>query len=170
MLRLALVLVAVIAAGTALHSTSAAFTDAQTTHFTISSGSVAIERTDGGFVFDSAPLAPGDSAHATATIANTGTLPLKLTLSRETLASTAPGGCPIRSALHLKITGLFDGPLADAPAHISVGSLAPGDSRSYGVTLTFAAQHGATEADNDNCFQGSVDREQFSWDAVEARA
>ena len=173
MLRRSLIVLAAVAAAlaavTTLRGTSAAFTDEQTTQFQLKTGSVAIERDGEGLVFTSAPLAPGDSAEATVTVKNAGTLPAKLTLTREQLESTSPGGCAVRDAMRLEVahgeTTISDGPLA---GDVELGTLAAGESRSYDVTLTFAAQHGASATDNDNCFQGSLDRERFGWRAVEA--
>ena len=173
MLRRSLIALAAVAAALAavatLRGTSAAFTDEQTTEFQLKTGSVAIQRDGDGLVFSSAPLAPGDSASATVKVTNTGTLPAKLTLSREQLESTSPGGCSVSDAMRLKVADgdatISDGPLA---GNVELGTLAAGESRSYDVTLIFAAQHGASATDNDNCFEGSLDRERFGWQAVQS--
>src|SRR4051812_875537 len=173
MLRRSLIALATVAAALAavatVRGTSAAFTDEQTAQIQLKTGSVAIERDAQGLVFTSAPLAPGDSADAAVTVTNTGTLPAKLTLTREQLESTSPGGCAVGDALRLKVARgdnvLADGPLGGA---IELGTFAAGEAGTYDVTITFAAQHGATAADNDNCFEGSLDRERFAWQAVEA--
>ena len=163
-----------VAAFSAVRGTYAAFTAEQAFPITVSSGSVALGHVDDALVFDSAPLAPGDAATATVELENKGTLPTELSLQRERIASTAPGGCDIRDALQLKVTSgddtLLDAPLASTAPGQSVGTIAAGARRTYEVTLTFAAQHGATDADNDNCFQGSTDQERFTWTAVEDRS
>ena len=183
MLRSALIAaIAVVAAlaviGT-LRGTSAAFTAEQSTTIQISTGSLAIKRDGAGLVFSSAALAPGDTATASVKVSNGGTLPYDLTLKRELLDSTAPGGCAVRDALTLKIVEvgagdarrtLTDGPLTAAPTGIALGTFAVGDARTYEFTVTFVAGHGATATDNDNCFQGSVDSERFGWDATEKAA
>ena len=175
-LIVAVLALAAVAAIGSLRGTSAAFTDEQTTEIAISTGSVAIERDGKGLVFSSAPLAPGDTASASVKVTNSGPLPVDLTLTRELLDSTAPGGCAVRDALTLKIvevaTGdvrrtLADGPLAGVPEHIALGTFEPGEARTYEITVTFVAEHGATATDNDNCFQDSVDRDRFSWVAAE---
>lgn len=163
-----------VAAVSAVRGTHAAFTAEQTFPITVSSGSVALAHVGDALVFDSAPLAPGDSATATVELENTGTLPSELTLQREKVTSTAPAGCDIRNALWLTVESgddtLLDAPLATASAAQVLGTLAAGASRTYDLTLTFKPQHGATDADNDNCFQGSTDQERFTWTAVEDRA
>lgn len=171
--RSLLVLGALLAATTGLHATGAAFTDAADHEWSVSTGSIALTRDGDGLVFSSAPLAPGDSATGTVTVRNTGDRALTLSLAREHLESTAPAGCAVRDALRLKVvqgtTTVVDAPVTEA-ASVDLGELAPAAAREYAFTLTFAPQHGATDADNDNCFQGSVDRERFTWHAVEAPA
>jgi hypothetical protein len=169
-----LIVGALIAATTGLTATKAAFTDAvPAVDWTITTGSIALERDGDGLVFSSAPLAPGDSATGTVVVRNVGDNLFKLSLGREGIESTAPAGCAVRDALHLKIvdgaTTLVDAPLPTAATSVDVGDLAPAASRTLTVTLTFAPQNGATDADNDNCFQGSLDRERFTWSAVETQ-
>lgn len=183
MIRAGLIIVAVVAlvtvAANAVRGTSSAFTDSHTTMLSVTSGGMAIKRDGDGLVFSSAALAPGDDATASVKVRNGGTLPADLTLTRETLGSTSPGGCAVRDALTLKIVEvgagdarrtLTDGPLAAAPTEIALGTFAVGDARAYEFTVTFVAGHGATATDNDNCFQGSVDSERFGWDATEKAA
>lgn len=170
---IALVLVVAAAAAiSTLHGTSAAFTAEQTAHLTIGTGSVALTDDGDALAFDAAALAPGDTAKATVTV-KAGSLPADVALSRQLLESTAPHGCAIRDALSLRVAEagrtLTDGPLASAAAELPLGRFAAGETRTYEIALTFAARHGATTADNDNCFQDSVDRERFTWSATEAR-
>jgi hypothetical protein len=180
MLRALLIAIAVVAvtsiAATTLHGTSAAFTDSQTIHLDVSSGGLSIERDGAGLVFSSTVLAPGDTATASVKVTNGGTLPYDLTLRRELVDAAAPGGCAIRDALTLKIVEiaaggtrrtLTDGPLTSAATEVALGAFAVGAARTYEMTVAFPAGHGATATDNDNCFQGSFDRERFSWAAEE---
>src|SRR4051794_30547021 len=180
MLRAALLaLAAALAAALTVagfHGTSAAFTDSQTFHIEVSSGGLAIQRDGAGLIFSPSALAPGDPATASVKVTNDGTLPYDLALTREMLGSTAPGGCAVRDALTLKIVEvtaggtrrtLADGALAGVPTRIALGTFAAGEARTYEVAVTFVAKHGATATDNDNCFQGSADRERFGWNAAE---
>ena len=183
MLRLTLIALAVLAAAvtvvtTGVRGTSAAFTDSETIEIGVSTGSVGIDRDGDGLVFSSAPLAPGDTARATVKVSNGGSLPIDMALARENQRSDAPNGCAVRDALGLKVVEvagterrtLVDGPLKSVAGSLALGAFAPGEERTYEVAVTFAPQHGATALDNDNCFQGSVDTERFSWQAVEARS
>ena len=172
LIRALLVVGAILAATSGLTATRAAFTDEQSFDWTLQTGTVALTSEGDGLVFSSAALAPGDAATGTVTVTNDGTEPLELSLARELLSSTSPGGCAVRDALRLKIaqgaTTLVDAPLATAAASLELDDLAPAASREYTFTLTFVPQHGAGDTDNDNCFQGSVDQERFTWNAVEA--
>ena len=163
-----------VAAVSAVRGTHAAFSAEESFPITVSSGSVALAHVGDALVFDSAALAPGDTATASVELENTGTLASELTLQREKVASTAPAGCDIRDALRLTVASgddeLLDAPLATAAASQALGTLAAGARRTYELTLTFEPQHGATDADNDNCFQGSTDQERFTWTAVEDRS
>lgn len=164
-------------------ATGAAFTDSETITVAISSGSVAIGHDGDGLEFSSAPLAPGDAAAATVRVTNSGTLAATLSLGREHLESTSPAGCAVRDALQLEIvedvdgdpgtagdrTRIADGALTDVAASAALGAIAPGAARTYELTLTFEAQNGASAADNDNCFEGSIDRERFTWSSVEVQ-
>jgi hypothetical protein len=178
----ALALLGAAAAG--VGSTEASFTDAASAQWSLRSGSLAIAVADHGFVLDGAPLAPGDVAAATVAVTSTGTLGASVRLTRDELASTAPAGCALRDALTLRIVKdrdgdpatttdrrvLFDAPLASAPERLALGVLAPGARRTYEVTFTYVAHGGATATDNDNCFEGSVARERFGFDADERSA
>jgi hypothetical protein len=180
--RAALAVGALAAAAVGVGASGAAFTDTWSTDWQITTGSVALAVDGDGLVFDSAPMAPGASATATATLHVRGSLPATVTLTRTELLSTAPGGCALRDALRISILKdrdgdpathgdrgtILDAALADVPARLDLGTLQPGDVRSYTVTLTFAARHGATATDNDNCFQGAVAHERFDWDAAQA--
>src|SRR3954452_4701823 len=180
MLRVAVILTSLVAvaavAATGLHGTSAAFTDSQTIHVDVSSGGLSIQRDGDGLVFSSAALAPGDTATGSVKVTNGDTLPYDLTLRRALLEAPSPAGCEVLDALTIKIVEvgagdarrtLADWPIAAAPTEIALGRFAPGDARTYEVTVTFVAEHGAAAADNDNCFQGSIDRERFGWMAAE---
>ena len=171
--RALLIVGALIVATTGLTSTYAAFTDGESYEWSIATGTIALERDGDGLVFSSAPLAPGDSATGTVTVRNVGDRAFSLSLAREGIESTAPAGCAVREALQLTIvqgaTTLVDAPLATAAASVEVGRIEPDAARTLTVTLTFAPQHGATDDDNDNCFEGSLDRERFTWHAVETQ-
>ena len=179
MRRSALIAVVAVAVATslaaAMRGTSAAFTDEQTTHMQITTGGVGLTRDGDGILFDTTPLAPGDTADATVKVTNSGSLPATVTFSRTDLGSTSPNGCDVRDALHLQVVEdggagrtLVDGAVTGASSGVDLGTFAPGEARSYAIHVTFAAQHGADATDNDNCFEGSVDRERFAWAAVEA--
>jgi hypothetical protein len=182
--RAAIALALLGAAAAGISSTEASFTDEQSAQWSLRSGSLAIAVADDGLVLDGAALAPGDAATATVSVTSTGTLPADLTLTRDELESTAPAGCSLHDALTVRIVKdrdgdpttttdrrvLFDGSLASFPAPLALGAPAPGARRSYVVTFTYVAQGGATQTDNDNCFEGSVARERFGFDADERSA
>jgi predicted ribosomally synthesized peptide with SipW-like signal peptide len=175
-LRLLLAPAAVLLIGSGLQGTHAAFTDSETFEFSASTGSLAIERDGDGLVFDSSPLAPGDTASGTFTIANKGTLPAELRLTTEQVTRTvAASACDVRDALQVAVAAQAGGqrrPLGEAAVAArelpGLGTLPAGETRTYAVTITYAPQGGATSADNDNCFQGAATVERFTVDAVEA--
>lgn len=181
MKRALLVLVAVVVVSVLATGTGASFTDAVTFDVDISTGSVALTADGPDLIFSSAPLAPGDVATASVRIRNDGSLPADVALHRAALASTAPAGCALRSALHLRIVedadgdpatsadraAVADAPLAGAAADLAIGTLAKGAARTYEVAVRYVPQGGTTAASNDNCFQGSVEQQRFSWTAVE---
>lgn len=173
-LRLLAGLAAVGAAASGIGASDAAFTDGVQTELTIAAGTLGLTHDGDGLVFDSAPLAPGGSEAATVTVRSQGTVAGRLQLHRETLSDTAPGGCAIADALTVRLregeTILFDGPLADLGTDTDLGPTAPGAARELGLRFTFPAGGGATAADNDNCFQGSVHRERLSWTLAEEPA
>jgi hypothetical protein len=176
-------LAALTATAAAFHATNAAFTDSQSIDFTIASGTVALTRVGDALAFSSAPLVPGgDPVRATVRLRNAGSLASDITLVRTPGPSTSPGGCAARDALRIRVVAdddgdpdtkgdrheVVDGPMADLGS-APIGRLDAGAARSFDVAVWLLAQHGATEADNDNCFEGSVDTEQFGFGAIEAR-
>lgn len=183
--RTTLGLIALLCIGLAGSATLAAFTsDPVTAETEIAVGTLALTAVGDDLVFDSAPLAPGDSSAAKVRLRQSGTLAATVVLHRESTAGTSPNGCAIADALGLLIVedrdgdvatagdrrDVYDGTLAAAPTDLPLGQFAADERRTYEFTLTYAPQGGATTADNDNCFQGSVARQRFSWTAREVGA
>jgi len=101
-----------------------------------------VNSADGTFLVDAAPLRPGQSVSGTFTVTGGGTLAGSYTLTPASLTDTpaAPG---LSTALNLTVedvTGapvtLYDGTVA-AFTSAALGTVAPGQSRSYRLTLSF---------------------------------
>lgn len=99
---------------------------------------------DGTFVVDAAGMRPGQSATGTFTITGGGTLTGTYTLTPASLSDT-PASPGLSTALRLTVedvtgpaTTLYDGTVA-AFTSASLGTVAPGVSRTYRLTLTFPA-------------------------------
>ena len=109
-------------------------------------------------------LRPGQSVSGTVALANVGERPGRLSLLRTRLADV-PGrfGGPLSRALVLRVEqlggGNWTGPLT-GPDTLDLGTMAPGEGRTYRLTLTFpdTGQHGS-----DNAFQGSSVTIDWAW-------
>jgi hypothetical protein len=131
---------------------------------------------DGLPVFAATGIGPGDSARGTVEIADTGSVPVQLTLSRHDLLD-APGlgGGLLSEALALTVTdvtnagapvALYGGPLASMPDQ-RAGRLEPGASRTYEFVATLPAGGSPGEQ---NAVQGASVSVAYAWTATEAEA
>lgn len=125
---------------------------------------------DGLPVFAAANLGPGGSARGTIEIADTGSVPVEVTLSRQDLEDTPGlGGGLLSGALTLTVTDVsapaaplpvYSGPLAAMPDR-PAGRLEPGASRTYEFV-------GTLPAGDQNALQGASVSVAYSWTATEA--
>ena len=160
-------IVAGIAGG--VQTTRAAMTDGFQGTADFSTGRVALARDGADLDLDGSRLLPGGSVTGTATLRNDGSLPARMTLAHRALESTAPDGCALRDVARLDVrdrSGDQVAPLGQT-GPLALDELAPGATRAYTVTLTFPARGDRTAASTDNCVQGSLLRERFSWTAEE---
>lgn len=130
---------------------------------------------EGRPIFAATGIGPGDSARGTVEIADTGSVPVELTLSRHDLLD-APGlgGGLLSGALTLTVTDVSDpaapvavyaGPLDSMPAQ-PAGRLEPGASRTYEFVATLPAAASAEQ----NAVQGASVSVAYAWTATEAEA
>jgi hypothetical protein len=129
---------------------------------------------EGQPIFAAGAIGPGDSARGTVEIADTGSVPVALTLSRgELLDSPGLGGGLLSGALTLRVTDLTDpslpvpvyaGPLDSMPDQ-AAGRLEPGASRTYEFVARLPA--GGAGIDQ-NAVQGASVSVAYSWTATEA--
>lgn len=137
-------------------------------------GSFEISNSEDGMpIFAAAGIGPGDSARGTVAIADTGSVPVQLTLSRhDLLDSPGAGGGLLSGALVLTVTDVTDpaapvaiyaGPLDSMPDRYA-GRLEPGASRRYEFVATLPAGGGADQ----NAVQGASVAVAYSWTASEA--
>ncbi|MBS1879768.1 MAG: hypothetical protein JST31_09660, partial [Actinobacteria bacterium] len=102
-------------------------------------------------IFAAGGIVPGGSARGTVTIADTGSVPAQLTLSRhDLLDSPGLGGGLLSAALELTVTdvtapaaplAVYSGPLASMPAQ-PAGRVDPGAARTYEFVATLPAGGG----------------------------
>lgn len=129
---------------------------------------------DGMPIFSAAAIGPGDSVSGTVEIADTGTLPGELTVSRHDVEDVGgTGGGRLSEQLSLRIADVSDpgepvvvysGPLATMPAR-EAGLLEPGQSRTYEFVATLP-ESGAPQND----LQGASTSVAYAWTAHEAAA
>ena len=99
----------------------------------------------GTVIVDASNLRPGQSKEGTVTIAGTGTLTGVYTLSKGTVVDN-PATPGLSRTLRLLIqengvaTPLYDNTVALMPATLTLGPIAPGQSRTYTVRLTYRTQ------------------------------
>jgi hypothetical protein len=126
-------------------------------------------------VFSAAGIGPGDSARGTLEIADTGSVPVAVALSRhDLLDSPGLGGGLLSGALQLTITDVtepadpvpvYAGPLDSMPEQ-QAGRIEPGAARTY----EFLATLPAAGAGDQNAVQGASVSVAYSWTAIEAAA
>jgi hypothetical protein len=109
----------------------------------------------GVVIVDASNLRPGTSKEGTVTILGTGTLPGLYSLNKGAVVDS-PATPGLSGTLDLLIqesgagTPLYNGRVSLLPASLTLGALAPGQSRTYTVRLTYplaranAALQGAT--------------------------
>jgi hypothetical protein len=129
---------------------------------------------DGMPIFAAAGIGPGDSARGTVDVADTGSVPVELTLSRhDLLDSPGFGGGLLSGALTLTVAdvtdpaapvAIYSGPLDSMPEQ-RAGRLEPGASRRYEFVAALPA--GGAAADQ-NAVQGASVSIAYSWTATEA--
>ncbi|HEY2714640.1 MAG TPA: hypothetical protein VGI73_00310 [Solirubrobacterales bacterium] len=140
-------------------------------------GDFSLSSATGGMpIFAAAGIGPGDSARGTVEVADTGSLPVELTLRRhDLLDSPGLGGGLLSGALALTVAdvtdpatpvAIYSGPLDSMPDQ-RAGRLGPGASRRYEFVATLPA---AGPAVDQNAVQGASVSVAYSWTASEVEA
>jgi spore coat-associated protein N len=130
------------------------------------SGSLTMNRSGSGAIFNSAAMKIGDSVLGSVTITNTGTLS-----GAYTLTGTGSGNAALAAQLHLTLykdvdggTAIYDGPLGSFTT--SLGTFAAsGDAHTFYFHVSLPTT--GTNA-GDNALQGLSASEDFTWSAVQA--
>lgn len=122
------------------------FSDTKAATAKAQTGHAAIKLSDAGHsatcVLDFGTVNPGHSATATCTVENTGTTPLKITLSDVNMPTVvAPHSTPVNTIDDTKYFVGIDGYLSDTALSafatpVDLGALNPGDSRTYTAKFT----------------------------------
>jgi hypothetical protein len=126
---------------------------------------------EGAAILTLGGMRPGDTAAGTVTIGNTGTMSGDLSLSTSNLVDApGAGGGVLSGELDLLITDatnagspdtVYGGTIA-AMTPTALGTLAPGDTRTYEFRVLFPDAGPGAE----NAYQGSTMTVQFDWTAV----
>lgn len=132
----------------ATNPTGAWFTDTKSATAMAQTGNAAINLSDASHsatcVLNFGTVNPGHSSVASCTVKNTGSTPLKITISDVgTPSVTAPHASPVNTIDGTKYSVSIDGYLPDTSlsafaAPVDLGTLNPGDSRTYETTYTVA--------------------------------
>jgi hypothetical protein len=140
--------------------------------FTSTSGSTATTVTSGTLkqtsdktvIFNQGNLKPGDLVTGTVTITNTGSLRSIFTLSEGSVSNTFSSGVlteKIEDVTGATPVSLYSGAFGGAKTTpMSLGTFAPGEARTYKVTVALAQTAGNTD-------QGKTASEAFTFDATQ---
>lgn len=120
-------------------------------------------------VLEARNIAPGDSRSATVTITNRDRVPASFTLTKYGLREQpGRGGGELSHRLELRVgevtdqaspANLYSGALASMPRR-TLGTFAPGESRTYRFTVTFADRQAGLA---DNAYMGGSLSLGFHW-------
>ncbi len=152
-LRAALWAVAVVALANTVAFSGASFTSNRTTNpgNVFAGGTLLVVNSrDGQVVVGASPIAPGQTQSGELTLTNTGSVAADCRVARAAAPVDVPASPPLSAALTLTIvdltsaTTVWSGTMASFD-WASLGTLAPGESRDYRVSVQFPAASATPE-------------------------